>query len=545
MQHLPLRVRLVILAVLLALGAQPIALAFEVSRQYTVQPGDTLSEISASAGVPIERLMELNNLTDPDRIIAGQTLLIDSPAPSEDAPAEPAAADGNQVYIVRPGDTLSQIALQLGVPAERLAELNNLADPNRLAAGQKLLLPARRERATPTADRAAASNGSSDTQVGQLIEQVAGTYRLDAALVKALAWYLSGWKQDATSPTGAVGVMQITGATQDWVASTLLKRNVDRSDPRDNIEIGVAYLAYLINKMGDERQGVAAYLQGPGSVAQRGISSTVQRALDVIYGSRARFSGSSGSGGLAAVTVQPAAGNTGDLAASIARAARTVSSTARLGVAARNLTTGDRVDLRANEIFPSASVNKVAILTEIFNQIASGQLRRSSALDASMERMITLSDNDAANRLLDLVGEQNVNATMAGLGLRNTQMHNYFSNSRGPLDPGFNQTTPAEMATLFALVATGKLVSPAASQEMLGLLSRAQDNSKIVRGLPPGTRVAHKSGWYAGVANDVGIVYAPRATYVVAVFSVGTPDPETGNRLVAAVSQAVYEAWGQ
>lgn len=542
MQHLSLRVRLILLAVLLGLGAQPLALAFEASRQYTVQPGDTLSQISSNMGVPIERLMELNNLSDPDRIIAGQTLLIE-PSAASGADTDQGAA-GGQVYVVQPGDTLSQIAAQLGIPVDRLVEANELTDPNRLSVGQKLKIPAGGSATAVQADRPVASAAATDGQIEQLLEQTAAAYRLDSALVKALAWYLSGWKQDATSPTGAVGVMQITRATQDWVGSTLLKRGVDPANPRDNIEIGVAYLAYLINKLGDERQGVAAYLQGPGSVTRNGVTPGVQRALDTIYSARRRFSGTAGGNG-PAVAAQIATPQAGDLGASIAAAARAVSSTARLGVAARNLATGERVDIRANEVFPSASVNKVAILTEVFNQIANGKLTRDATVNNYLERMITLSDNDAANRLLDLVGEQRVNATMASLGFANTQMHNYFSNSRGPLDPGFNQTTPAEMAALFTLIATDKLVNASASQEMRGLLSRAQDDSKIVRGLPAGTRVAHKSGWYAGVANDVAIVYAPRATYVLAAFSVGTPDPETGNRLIAAISRAVFEAWGR
>jgi beta-lactamase class A len=159
--------------------------------------------------------------------------------------------------------------------------------------------------------------------------------------------------------------------------------------------------------------------------------------------------------------------------------------------------------------------------------------------------MIVLSDNDAANRVLDLVSERSVNATMAGLGFGKTLLHNYFSYNRGPIDPGYNQTTPAEMAGLLTLLATDKLVSPAASQEMRGLLLRAQDGSKLRRGLPAEARLAHKSGWYTGVANDAGIVFGPSGAYVLAVFSQGVGDAEQGNELVASVSRLVYEAWGR
>jgi len=57
--------------------------------------------------------------------------------------------------------------------------------------------------------------------------------------------------------------------------------------------------------------------------------------------------------------------------------------------------------------------------------------------------------------------------------------------------------------------------------------------------------VAHKSGWYDGVANDVGIVTVDRvaARWVIAVFTENLPDAETGNQIVASISKAVYDAW--
>ena len=73
------------------------------------------------------------------------------------------------------------------------------------------------------------------------------------------------------------------------------------------------------------------------------------------------------------------------------------------------------------------------------------------------------------------------------------------------------------------------------------------DRSKLARLLPPDARVAHKSGWYEGVANDVGIVTVDRVPtrWVIAVFADHVPDPETGNQTVAAISSAVYDAWTQ
>lgn len=533
MQQIPIRLRIAALAVLLAIGAQPLALAVEAARQYTVRPGDTLSAISLTVGVPLAQLAALNGLADPDRILAGQTLLL----PDGAAPAGAGTPRGG--YTVRPGDSLSKIAASLGLALAALIEANNLSDPDRLVVGQKLAIPGAAPGGT-----AAVESGPLEpaTEVGSILSEAAKRNQVEASLVKALAWYLSGWRTDVVSPTGAVGLMQITSSAQEWVGSTLLRRTVDRGDPRDNVEIGVAYLAYLIGKIGDERQGVAAYLQGSAGLARDGITPSTARALETIYGSRARFSGAMGP---AAAAARPAAGPGGaDLRSAVLAAARGVSPEARLGVAARNLATGERLDIRSGEVFPSASVNKVAILAEALRQISSGKLSRTPALSSDLERMIVSSDNEAANRVLSTVGEDSVNASLVSLGLNGTLLRNYFSPSRGPLDSGFNQTTPSDMAALFTLMANDKLVNAAASQEMRGYLSKAVDTTKLVRGVPAGTRVAHKSGWYQGVANDAGIVYGPRGAYVLAVFSEGVPEAETGNQLVAAVSRAVYDGWG-
>jgi beta-lactamase class A/LysM repeat protein len=545
-----MRLRLIALAVLVALGAQPIAYAVDNARQYTVKPGDTLGAISARIGVPQQQLIDLNSLPDANLIRDGQILTLpgDAPAAQPGSSVPPSAPQQGTApptdareYVVRPGDNISAIAASFGVPLNSLVEANQLAQPDRLATGQRLMLPASSASGAPNAaaSNTAIANGGA---IGALLNEMAVKYKLDPVLVKALSWYLSSWRADAASAGGAVGPMQITASTQDWVGRTLLKRAVDRTIPRDNAEIGVAYLAYLVNRFGDERQGVAAYLQGPSGLATSGVSPSTARALEAIYASRGRFSGQpdGATTSLAAITQPAPAGR--NLAADIGAVAKTVAPNARFGVAARNLGTGERIDVRSGEVYPSASVNKLPIMIELLRQIGAGKLKRTPAVTADLEQMIVVSDNAAANRLLDAVGEDNVNREMAALGFSNTLMHNHFSGT--PDEPGFNQSTPADMAGLLTLLANDALIGPAAGREMRDLLSRTRDASKMVRGLPAGARVYHKSGWYPTVANDAAVVSTARGSYVLAVFSRDLPDDETGNRLIAEISRLVYQAWG-
>ena len=217
----------------------------------------------------------------------------------------------------------------------------------------------------------------------------------------------------------------------------------------------------------------------------------------------------------------------------------------RVGVAATNLVTGDKIGIRQDDVFPSASVMKLPILVELERQIAVSSLKWTESLRAEADAMISVSDNTAANEIAAAIHPQSVNDTMSRLGLGGTKFFNLFIDTQTPANPGQNQTTPANMARLLELIATDQIVSPQSSADIRSLLGRNTDRSKLARLLPGDARIGHKSGWYDGVANDVGIVTVDRvpARWAIAVFTQNLPDAETGNQLVAAVSKAVYDAW--
>jgi beta-lactamase class A len=228
-----------------------------------------------------------------------------------------------------------------------------------------------------------------------------------------------------------------------------------------------------------------------------------------------------------------------------AEAARIGGPNARVGVSALNLKSGERVSLRADETFPSASVMKLPILVELERQIAAGDLAWTDKLRAQVGAMMSVSDNLAANAVADAVTPQAVNASMASIGLKSTNFVNMFTGARSQANPGQNQTSPANMTRLLELIARDQMVSAAVSADIRAFLARNTDRSKLVRLLPADAKVAHKSGWYDGVANDVGIVTvdSKNARWVVSVLSQNVADAEVGNQLIAAISRAVYDAW--
>jgi beta-lactamase class A len=387
------------------LSAQSFASAREGATSYLIQPGDTLSAISSTTGVPADQLATLNGIKDPNVIVAGQTLALSGSAAPASAAAAAAAAAGQ--YTVKAGDTLWDIARANGASVDDLVQLNGLGNADSLSVGQALRLPT------------------------------------------------------------TAGAIQRTAAA---------------ATPKPK----------------------------PSSTPTPSPSPTVNKLQQKIASEAAR-----------------------------------VAPSAHIGVAAINLSSGEKVMFNADTEFPSASVMKLPILVELERQIAAGNVAWTESLRAEVSAMIAISDNTAANEVAGVVHPASVNDTMAKLGLGGTHFVNLFNDARSPSNPGENQTTAADMARLLQLIATDQIVNSQASADIRTLLARNADRSKLVRLLPPDASVAHKSGWYDGVANDVGIVTVDRVPtrWVIAVFSENVPDAETGNQLVAAISKAVYDAW--
>jgi peptidoglycan hydrolase-like protein with peptidoglycan-binding domain len=103
------------------------------------------------------------------------------------------------------------------------------------------------------------------------IDHWARAYGVDARLVRAIAWWESGFNNALVSPAGARGVMQVTPATWDYVETVLVGHRIPRT-MSGNVRVGVAFLHQLLREFhGNVRLALAAYVQGPHSVRTRGI----------------------------------------------------------------------------------------------------------------------------------------------------------------------------------------------------------------------------------------------------------------------------------
>ncbi len=107
-----------------------------------IQRGDTLSRIALEYNTTVARLVELNNIANPNLIYAGNTLIVPSGETASDSDGN--STSGQTIYIVKAGDTLDQIAAQFGVTAKAIAVENNIRNINLIYVGQRLIIPTNR-----------------------------------------------------------------------------------------------------------------------------------------------------------------------------------------------------------------------------------------------------------------------------------------------------------------------------------------------------------------------------------------------------------------
>jgi beta-lactamase class A len=264
-----------------------------------------------------------------------------------------------------------------------------------------------------------------------------------------------------------------------------------------------------------------------------------------------------------------------------------------LGVAVRNLDTGESFAANGDTRFPTASLIKVAVMVEVHHQIAEGKLRRDTAVTLKesdkagdepvvlnqlhegisltvadlLALMIAFSDNTATNLLVGLAGTANVDRRMVAYGLSNTKIFRpTFRDGHADVFPeeekefGLGMTTPKEIARLMELIAEGRIVNRAACDEMLAILEKQQDRAMIPRSLPferDKITVANKTGWdeeklpgakrFKGdVRTDAAYVKSPKARYVIAICArrVRDKSPTVDNQALvtgARMSRIVYD----
>jgi beta-lactamase class A len=158
-----------------------------------------------------------------------------------------------------------------------------------------------------------------------------------------------------------------------------------------------------------------------------------------------------------------------------------------------------------------------------------------------VDRMITWSSNLATNILVEIAGPERITATLREIGADSMEVLRGVEDLKAYEAGLSNTTTARDLGLVLAAVATDPRFTEASRQEMLAILERQHFRENIPAGLPPGTRVANKTGWITAHNHDAAIVFPAEAPpYVLVVLVRGIQEQPEAAALVAELSRAVW-----
>jgi len=249
------------------------------------------------------------------------------------------------------------------------------------------------------------------------------------------------------------------------------------------------------------------------------------------------------------------------------------------GISLLDIETGERVQINADEQFPTASTIKIHLLSALHQLHCEGVLNLNERveiepewitpgsgvmayLDDSVELswrdvanlMIIVSDNTATNMVIDLLGYERMAGFMNKWGLDKTVLQRKMQEHDAVARNEENLSTPNEEVKIMELLLDGSAFGEGVAAETLRIL-RKPKRGFIKPGLPAHVEVANKPGGMDYVRCDVAIVYQERRPYILSVMTkFGRYEPIDQENWISYVARDVHEVmslldvtstWGQ
>jgi len=252
----------------------------------------------------------------------------------------------------------------------------------------------------------------------------------------------------------------------------------------------------------------------------------------------------------------------------------------RIGVAAIDLSTGQRISVVGDQRFPLASTSKIAIAAAYLEGVEQGRWsltsewptlwpQRSTPLSTAVapvrkgeylpahqliDLMITRSSNPATDALIAAMGGVGaVNDWMARAGITEFSLDrdiatlvrdNREFDARTYIDPR-DSVTPNAMTDLLAGIYQGRWLNAESRAIIIDAMERCRTGTRRIPAMMPGdVTVAHKTGTLHRVASDVGIITAPDGrSIVVAIYVTGQASASERDARIAGIARAIYDGY--
>ncbi|WP_236687105.1 serine hydrolase [Ornithinibacillus californiensis] len=249
-------------------------------------------------------------------------------------------------------------------------------------------------------------------------------------------------------------------------------------------------------------------------------------------------------------------------------------STGTWGISLYDLDTNETWEMNEHHLFYAASVIKVPIMIAAFAANKRGEFILSDTVELKRENivggsgvlqhltpgtqftiydlltlMIIQSDNTATNMMIELVGVPSIQQTMKDIGLEKSKFYHKMMTMDVDRE-GMNEITASEMAGMLRKLATGKIISVHACEQMIAIMKQQQITNCLPGKVPPTTEttigslkeweIANKTGNVSGIRHDIGIFYVGKRKLIASVLTSGLDDIQSPD-ILSKVGLEIYQ----
>lgn len=157
--------------------------------------------------------------------------------------------------------------------------------------------------------------------------------------------------------------------------------------------------------------------------------------------------------------------------------------------------------------------------------------------------MLIQSDNTAANKLIDIVGIDNINKDIEAQGLKNTKLNRKTSDERAVSDGIENITSALDLAKIWRHLYNGSYLNRKNSTMLIDILQRQQIKNKLALYIPDDLKyeISSKTGDKSSVENDTALINLPKGVFTFTVLSMGIPNSVYGTVTLAKSGKIMWD----
>lgn len=157
--------------------------------------------------------------------------------------------------------------------------------------------------------------------------------------------------------------------------------------------------------------------------------------------------------------------------------------------------------------------------------------------------MLIQSDNTAANKIIDILGIEQINEDIVSMGLKNTKLNRKTNDERTNITDIENKTTAYDLSKMWKSLVAGTFLSKDNGQMLIDILRRQQIKNKLALYIPDNLKIeiSSKTGDKKGVENDTAYLELPKGKFVFTVLSKDIPNSVYGTVSLAKCGKMMWD----